>query len=321
LKVFPNLDKAFLDIVTPNLAGDPMKPGVLWTNRSQRQLARKLRERGFHVSVKVIRRLLHKHRFGRRKALKTRPLKKHPDRNRQFEIIGNYRAIYQASDNPIISVDTKKKELLGNFFRGGQAYTQTIVETLDHDYPSHADGVLYPHGLYDLKRNHGHLNVGTSHDTSAFACDSLAFWWETHGRPNFPKATSLLLLCDGGGSNASSRNIFKHYLQRLADRIGLEIRVCHYPPYESKYNPIEHRFFPYVTQACAGVIFTNTDIAINAMSQATTSKGLTTTVHLLDGVYEKGERAPKDFKKTSRIVFDKELPKYNYCAVPAKQGS
>ncbi len=321
MTLFPGLDKTFLEIVTPNLAGDPMKPGVLWTNLSLRKLAKKLADRGFHVSVKVVRRLLDKHRFGRRKAHKTRPLKKHPDRNRQFEIIATYRSHYQASDNPILSIDTKKKELIGNFFREGKAYTQTIVETLDHDYPSHAEGVIYPHGLYDVKRNHGHLNVGISRDTSTFACDSIAYWWETCGRVHFPTATAMLLFCDGGGSNASSRNIFKWRLQQLADRIGLEIRVCHYPPYESKYNPIEHRFFPYVTRACAGVIFTSIEIALKAMSEAETSKGLTTTVHLLEGTYEKGEKAPKDFKKTSRIQFDEELPKYNYRAIPSKHRS
>ena len=298
-----------------------MRAGVLWTNLSLRRLRQALATRGFRVSVKVVTQLLAKHRLGRRKALKKRALKHHPQQDRQFQIIAHYRQLYEAMGHPILSIDTKKKELIGRFFREGQAYTQKVVETLDHDFPSLADGVVYPHGLYDLQRNHGHLNIGTSHDTSAFACDSLAYWWEHFGRSHYPHATSVLLLCDGGGSNAANRYVFKYGLEKLAERIGLVIRVCHYPPYESKYNPIEHRFFPHVTRACAGVIFDTVETALNAMAEASTTTGLTTTVHRLEGDYPTGEKAPKNYKKTMRIVFDEELRAWNYCAIPLKQGS
>jgi Rhodopirellula transposase DDE domain len=251
-----------------------MRAGVLWTNLSLRRLRQALAARGFRVSVKVVTQLLARHQLGRRKALKKRSLKHHPQQDRQFQIITHYRQLYEAAGNPILSIDTKKKELLGNLFREGHAYTQKVVETLDHDFPSLASGVLYPHGLYDLQRNHGHLNVGTSHDTSAFACDSLAYWWEHFGQSNYPRANSLLLLCDGGGSNAANRYIFKYGLERLAERLSLEIRVCHYPPYESKYNPIEHRFFPHVTRACGGVIFETVETALGAMAAASTTTGL-----------------------------------------------
>jgi hypothetical protein len=319
--LFPDLDAAFLDIVRPHTAGDPMRQGVLWTNLSLRRLAKELAARGFRVSVEVVSQLLDKHQLGRRKALKKRSQKHHPQRDRQFQIIAHYRSLYERSANPILSIDTKKKELLGNLFRTGHLYTQRIVETLDHDYPSLASGVVYPHGLYDVQRNHGHLNVGTSHDTSQFACDSIAYWCE-HFRPSlYPHATSLLALCDGGGSNAANRYVFKYALEKLADQIGLEIRVCHYPPYESKYNPIEHRFFPHVTRACDGIIFHNVETALEAMANATTTKGLTTTVHLLSGDYRTGEKAPDNYKKTMQIVFDEELPKWNYRAIPSKTGS
>jgi hypothetical protein len=319
--LFPDLDAAFVDIVRPHTAGDPMRAGVLWTNLSLRRLAKALVTRGFRVSVKVVTRLLDRHHLGRRKALKKRSLKHHPQQDRQFHIIASYRRLYEQAGNPILSIDTKKKELIGNFFRAGHAYTQKIVETIDHDFPSLASGVIYPHGLYDLQRNHGHLNVGISHDTSAFACDSIAYWWDTFGRSHYPRTTSLLLLCDGGGSNASNRYLFKYGLEKLAERIGREIRVCHYPPYESKYNPIEHRFFPHVTRACDGVIFDAVETALEKMAQASTTTGLTTTVHLLTGDYKTGEQAPKHYKKTMRIVFDEELPAWNYRAVPTKQGS
>jgi hypothetical protein len=298
-----------------------MREGVLWTNLSLRGLAKKLAARGFRVSVTVVTQLLEKHQMGRRKALKKRAFKHHPQQNRQFQIIDHYRRLYENAGNPILSIDTKKKELIGNFFREGHTYTQKVVETNDHDFPSLASGVIHPHGLYDLQRNHGHINVGTSHDTSTFACDSIAYWWDHFGRANYPHATSLLLLCDGGGSNAANRYIFKYCLEKLADRIGLEIRVCHYPPYESKFNPIEHQFFPHVTRACVGVIFNTVQTAMGAMAEATTTTGLTTTVHLLDGKYKTGEKAPKNYKKSMRIVFDKELPKWNYRAIPTKQGS
>lgn len=181
--------------------------------------------------------------------------------------------------------------------------------------------MVHPHGIYDLKQNHGHLNLGLSHDTSRFACDSIAHWWESRGRALYPKADSILLLCDGGGSNAANRYVFKYHLERLADRIGLEIRVAHYPPYTSKYNPIEHRFFPHVTRACQGVLFTTLDTAVAKMAETRTATGLRSTVHVLPGDYPIGEKAPKNYKQTMRIVFDDDLPAWNYRAKPMKPGS
>jgi DDE family transposase len=298
-----------------------MQLGVLWTNLSQRQLAAQLKQRDFHVSVTVVRQLLRRHHLGRRQARKTRALKRHRHRDRQFQIIARWRAAYENSGNPILSIDTKKKEFIGDLYRDGHAYTNHTVAALDHDFPSAARGVVYPHGLYDVQRNQGHINLGVSHDTSRFACDSIASWWETIGQPHYPQATSILLLCDGGGSNAANRYVFKHGLQQLANRLGLEIRVAHYPPYTSKYNPIEHRFFPHVTRACQGVLFTSIDLAVEKMGKASTSTGLRTTVQLLQGDYPTGEKAPKNYKKTMAIVFDDELPAWNYRAVPQKPGS
>jgi Rhodopirellula transposase DDE domain len=321
LSLFPDLDAAFLDMVRPYTAGDPMKAGVLWTNLSLRRLAAELTQRGFHVSVPVVVQLLHKHRLGRRKALKKRSFKHHPHSDRQFQNIARLRALYEQAGNPIFSVDTKKKELIGDLFRPGHAYTQETIETLDHDFPSYATGVIHPHCIYDIQRNHGHINLGVSHDTSEFACDSVAFAWQHYGCVHYPQATSVLLLCDGGGSNAANRYVFKYALENLANRIGLEIRVAHYPPYKSKFNPVEHRFLPHITRACQGVIFISVETALEKMAQTTTSQGLTTSVHLLDGKYPTGQKAPKNYKKTMRIVFDDDLPAWNYRAVPTKEGS
>lgn len=310
-----------MDIVDPHTAGDPDEDGVLWTNLSRPKIAEELLRRGFRVSVTVVSELLDRHRLGRRKACKTLPLGRHVQRDRQFQTIANYRSLFLQSPDPIVSMDTKHKEFLGLLFRQGRLYTQKAKKALDHDFPSAALGVIYPHGFYDLKRNVGHLNLGLSHDTSRFACDSLGLWWQTHGQPAYPNARQLLLLCDGGGSNASNRYVFKYHLERLANRIGLEIRVAHYPPNCSKYNPIEHRFFPHVTRACQGLLLASTEVTSQAMARTSTKQGLKTTVHVLAGDYPLKEGYPEDYPKAMKIRFDEELPTWNYRAIPGKCDS
>lgn len=298
-----------------------MREGVRWTNYSLRRITRELRQRGFPVSVWVVRQLLRRNRLGRRKARKNQTIKRHRDRDRQFQIIRQLREAYEGSLNPIISMDTKKKELLGRFFREGAAYTDRPESAWDHDFPSLATGVVFPHGLYDCERNIGHLNLGVSHDTSEFACDSLVWWWDKYGRFAYPRATSILLLCDGGGSNASSRYVFKYWLERAANRIDKEIRIAHYPPYTSKYNPIEHLLFPHVTRACQGVIFQSVEMVREKMAQTQTQRGLKTTVDILPGDYKTSVKAPDNYKKTMQIVFDEELPTWNYRAIPKPEMS
>jgi hypothetical protein len=317
LSLFPELDHAFLNVVDASTAGDPDQDGVLWTNLSRSRIADELLGLGFRVSVTVVDQLLKRHRLGRRKARKTLPLGEHACRNRQFEIIAKYREDFMASPDPIISVDTKHKEFLGLLFRAGRLYAQQAKKALDHDFPSSAIGVIYPHGFYDIKRNVGHLNLGLSHDTSRFACDSIASWWETFGRPVYRDARRILLLMDGGGSNASNRYVFKYHLEQLANRLGLEIRVAHYPSYCSKYNPIEHRLFPHVTRACLGLLLTTLEVAVAAMSRTSTKKGLTTTVHVLAGDYPLKEGYPEDYRENMKIRFDEELPAWNYRAIPS----
>ena len=304
-------------VVKDYTAGDPMRPDVKWTNLTLGQIAERLAEAGTPVSVTVVKQLLRKHRYLKRKARKSRSMGQHADRNRQFENIARLKQEYLETDNPILSIDTKKKELVGNFYREGRLSTQKTIETFDHDFPSAASGVIIPHGLYDVKRNDGHVNLGTSHDTSEFACDSIEWWWESRGRTLYPRATSILLLCDGGGSNSANQYLFKEDLQRLVDRIGIEIRVAHYPPYASKYNPIEHRLFPHLTRACQGVIFHTVGLVKGLMEKAKTSTGLEVTVDILDKVYQTGRKYAADFKETMKIVFDEVLPKWNYRAIPS----
>jgi hypothetical protein len=313
----PHLEENFLRAVKDYTAGDPMRSDVKWTNLTLDQIAERLAEAGTPVSVSVVKQLLRKHHYIKRKARKALTMGQHADRNRQFENIARLKREYLETGNPILSIDTKKKELVGNFYREGRLYAQETIETFDHDFPSAASGVIIPHGLYDVKRNDGHVNLGTSHDTSEFACDSIERWWESRGRPLYPRATSMLLLCDGGGSNSASQYLFKEDLQRLVDRIGIEIRVAHYPPYTSKYNPIEHRLFPHLTRACQGVIFESVDLVKWLMERAKTSTGLRVTVDILDKVYQTGRKYAEGFKENMRIVFDEILPKWNYRAIPS----
>ena len=299
-------------------AGDPMREGVLWTNLSRREISRRLAELGTPASRHTVRNLLKKQGLGQRKVRKKKTLGTHPDRDAQFRNIARIKAEYQTAGDPVISMDTKKQELIGNFAREGYTHTQAPVDVLDHDFPSAGTGKLIPHGIYDRVRNEGYVHLNTSHDTSEFCCDSIALWWERHGHRHYPDARRLLLLCDGGGSNAANRHVFKENLQALSDRLGLEIRVAHYPPYCSKHNPIEHRLFPHLTRACQGVVFHTVAIAKQFMEKAKTSQGLKVTVDILTGVYETGRTCAADFLKTMKIVFDGYLPRWNYRAIPQK---
>lgn len=195
-------------------------------------------------------------------------------------------------------------------------YTQEEVQVYDHDWPTLATGIAIPHGLYDLSRNEGYIQIGTSHDTGAFACDSVRYWWEHHGSNHYSNADSILLLCDGGGSNNARHYLFKQDLQALANDIGIEIRMAHYPPYTSKYNPIEHRLFPHITRACKGVIFDKVETVQALIAEAKTKKGLTVFSTILEGVYETGRKVTQEFKETMEIIFDEYLPQWNYTAVP-----
>ncbi len=196
-------------------------------------------------------------------------------------------------------------------------YTQDkAIEVFDHDWKSLATGVVIPHGLYDLKLNTGYLHLGTSHDTGEFACDAIRDWWLEHGQHHYPTATSILLLCDGGGSNSSRQYLFKQDLQRLVNELNLEIRIAHYPPYTSKYNPIEHRLFPHLTRVCQGVIFESVEIVKDLMEKAKTQTGLSVFVSIMDNFYQTGRKVTEEFKQTMEIVFDEYLPKWNYTAKP-----
>src|SRR5947209_3939153 len=272
---------------------------------------------GSRVGRDVVSQLLRKHGYRRRKAQKKTTMgPRHPDRNAQFENIARLKKKYRKHGLPVVSMDTKKKELMGNFYRDGVIDTQETIATNDHDFGSAGVGTVIPHGIYDVGRNQGYVHLNTSHDTSELACDSLAAWWEDHGRAAYPRAKKVLVLCDGGGSDSASRYVFKEDLQKLANRLGIEIRVAHYPPYCSKYNQIEHRLFPHVTRACRGVVFRTLETARHYMAKTETTTGLKVEVSILGKVYATGRKCAEGFKETMKIVFDRFLPKWNYRAIP-----
>lgn len=268
------------------------------------------------MSDETIRRWMDDERLRLRKIGKVLAGGSSPDRDTQFVRIAELIHEYEAAGNPYFSVDSKAKEHLGRLFRAGRVRSSTAFRAFDHDFPSWADGVIIPHGIYDRVRNCGHINIGLSHDTSEFACDSLLWYWNRIGKQCYGDATSMLLLCDCGGSNAANTYIFKHDLQTVADTIGLEIRVAHYPSYCSKYNPIERRLFPHITRACTGMLFDTLETVVELIRKTTTSTGLRTTVNVIRRLYETGRNATEEMKSNLKIVFDDLLPKWNYRATP-----
>lgn len=293
-----------------------MRADVKWTNLSRRQISRRLAKLGTPASKNIVSRLLWEHGYRRRKPQKKRTMGQHADRNAQFEKIAQHKEEYVAAGQPVISIDTKKKEMLGSFHRDGvtDAIDPTIVN--DHDFASASHGNVIPHGIYDVAQNQASVHLNSSKDTSQLACDSIELWWQEQGRLDYPKATQLLVLCDGGGSNSSSHYIFKEDLQALSNRLGKEIRMAHYPPYTSKYNPIEHRVFPHVARACKGVPFESIETAKHYIEKTETTTGLKVVVRIMEKVYQTGRKYAKDFKKTMTIKFDDHFPKWNYTAIP-----
>jgi hypothetical protein len=312
----PQLRENLKSVLNVRTAGDPDDAEALWTDLSPRSIAEAVTDLGTPVSPGVVREWLEAEGLALHKIEKTIAGGQSPDRNAQFERIAQLKAEYLAAGNPVFSIDTKAKEHLGQLYRAGRVRTQRTFQAFDHDFPSWADGVIIPHGIYDVARNRGHLNLGLSHDTSAFACDSFRWYWNRIGKQCYPHATSLLWLCDCGGSNSATQYLFKQDLQHLVNELGVEIRIAHYPSYCSKYNPIERRFFPHVGRACQGLLFDVLDNVVRMMRKASTTTGLKTTVNVIRRVYETGRKVSRGFKQSLPVLFDKLLPRWNYRAVP-----
>jgi hypothetical protein len=241
-------------------------------------------------------------------------------RNQQFENIAQLRSRYALLKWPALSVDTKKKEFLGGLYRDGKLYTHDgkPLKRFDHDFPHLAEGKVVPHGIYDLEDNSGFVTVGTSAETPAFVVECIGRWWNFRGRFDYPKCGRVLLLMDCGGANSSRGVQFKHDLLKLAARTGLTFTIAHFPPYCSKWNPIEHRLFPHVTRSLQGVYLESPEMVSHRIAQnATTETGLITRSYVLDKKFEKGVKETVPLPDGYPLVRSKELPEWNYTCYPS----
>jgi hypothetical protein len=304
-------------VIDTYTAGDPMQEGVRWTNLTRSEIAAGMGKAGFPVSVTIVDRLLDAFGFRRRKPQKVKTMAEAANRDAQFKKIARLKADFRRAGQPVLSMDTKSREILGEYARSGRVLSTAPLAAWDHDFPNRRLGVVIPHGLFDLARNEGFMHLGGSHDTSVFAADALWDWWKKHGRRRYPSATKLLLLCDCGGSNGSRRLLFKQELQDVAEAAGLKIRVAHYPSHCSKYNPIEHRLFPHLTRVSQGVFLQSAEMLRDLMRKATTSAGLRVFATVVDRVYHLGIQAADDFINDMHVRFDRLLPDWNYVLLPS----
>src|SRR6266852_7854923 len=304
------------DTIKDRIAGDPMRQDVVWTDLTPQEISKSLQAQAVCAGPRIVRRILDGLGLARRQMLKVLPGGDSPHRREPFRHLAHPIQEFLEAGNPVLSIDTKKKECLGTLYRNGKVYCQQALKAFDHDFPSLARGVIIPHGIYDLARNQGWIHVGLSRDTTAFACDSLRLLWHSDGRRLYPHASAILLLCDGGGSNSCHKHLFKEDLQELVNDLKVPIRVAHYPAYCSKFNPIERRLFSHVTRACQGVLFDSLHTVMGLIQKTKTQQGLSVTVRVLDKLYEGGRTVSEAFKKNMPIVFDKLLPRWNYWALP-----
>jgi hypothetical protein len=304
-------------LVAPETAGDPMG-AAKWLRGSLRQVSRRLGELGRHVSHQTVGRLLESLDYGLHQNAKRREAgEDHPDRAAQFAHLAAQRQAAQEAGVPVISVDTKKKELIGNFKNAGRTWGKAPEAVNVHDFPSDAACRAVPYGIYDLARNRGYVCVGSSGDTPAFAVDAIARWWQDEGRVAYPETDRLLLLADGGGSNGYRPRAWKQQLQiAFCDRFGLTVEVCHYPTGCSKWNPIEHRLFSHISLNWAGRPLRTMDTMLAYLRGTTTQAGLTVQAVRLEGQYPQGQKVSQATMEQLNLEPHAICPRWNYCIRP-----
>jgi len=287
----PQLLVALDRLIDPDTRGDPESP-LRWVCKSTRTLAGQLRRQRHPVSHVTVARLLHAQHYSLQGNRKTEEGADHPDRDAQFRHINAVVKRALAAGAPVISVDTKKKELLGNYHNGGHQWRPAWhpVTVNGHDFPAPTVPRAYPYGIYDIGRNAGFVNVGTDHDTGAFAVASIRGWWRAEGRRLYPHATELIITADAGGSNGPRLRLWKVELQKLADATGLSLSVCHFPPGTSKWNKVEHRLFSFISSNWRGEPLRDYETIVNLIARTTTATGLTVTCRLDRRKYKTGRR-------------------------------
>jgi transposase len=312
-----SLDEDLEGLVEPVTRGDPESP-LRWTCKSVRTLAAELKRQGHQVSYQLVSALLHELGYSLQANRKTREGGKHLDRNAQFEQINAQTALFLAQGEPVISVDAKKKELVGDFKNaGGDWHPEGEPEQVRvYDFPIPGLGRATPYGIYDLEHKSGWVNVGIDHDTAAFAVESIRQWWNEAGQPRYPEAKRVLISADGGGSNGSRVRLWKWELQQLADEIGRAITVCHLPPGTSKWNKIEHRLFAWISQNWRGKPLVDYAVIVKLIAATTTEAGLTGECHLDTNTYPTGRKVSDEEMSTLFIIADAFHGEWNYTLFP-----
>ena len=301
-------------IIAQDTAGSPVDPTIRWTNRSVADLADELQDQGFQICVDALRRILFEEMgLSRRQAFKDEAARVYEHRDEQFQYIAQLRAEYERHEWPVLSIDTKKKEILGNFHHPGRAITDGRVRVQDHDFVT-AKQRLVPYGVYDPVRNEGFMYLAQGAETSELACDAVWSWWQRMGRRHYCYAPRMLLLCDCGGSNGNRRHVFKEELCYLARDMMCDIRVAHYPPGCSKYNPIEHRLFCHVSRTLQAVVLKTIQVAKHFIGRTKTALGLHVVAEIARRMYQKGLKASHAFLDNNPIQYDELLPDLNYTA-------
>ena len=293
-------------------AGSPTQPNLYWIHLKPKEIAALyFTQYGVSFSNGFIKRELLALGYKYRKIRKTLATGVYENRDAQFQIIFNF-VLIMSLKSPILSIDCKKKELLGTLYRDGKSYSQGDKEAYDHDYSHLGEGKVIPHGIYDFQKNIGFITIGTSSETAAFIVDNLRWWWTEFGINDYPDARNLLLLCDAGGGNSYRHHAFKKELQEFAKEIGVDIIVAHYPPYASKWNPIEHRLFCHVHQAMSGQMFTSYEFVKTLIEKTTTVQGLKVVVRIHIKEYQTGIKTLKEEVDENRIQRHPTIPKLSY---------
>ena len=312
--------RALEELLEDVTAGDPMSK-LKWTHKSLRKICRVLRRQGFRIGRGTIARLLREQQFLLRTNRKCLAGTHHPDRNRQFRYLAQQRRRFLKKGWPVLSVDAKKKERVGNFKNPGRSYRCKSRAVLDHDYRKDAVGVGIPYGIYDECRNAGYVVIGTSHETAAFAVAALRRWWLRVGRYVYPEAKRLLIEADGGGGNGSRRWDWKVELQQLADELGIVICVSHYPPGASKWNGIEHRMFSLISENWAGEPLVSYETMLKYIRRTRSNRGFHCKACLDEKAYALKVKTSEEQKASVNLKRRKVLPKWNYVIRPHRTPS
>jgi hypothetical protein len=316
-EIDPGLQQALEKLLDPVTRGHPESP-LRWTCKSTANLAEELTRRNHPVSDRTVAAMLKEAGYSLQANRKTREGSSHPDRNAQFEHIGRQVILCQRQGQPVVSVDTKKKELVGEFKNAGQEWRLhgQPAEVNVHDFPDKKLGKAIPYGVYDLASNEGWVSVGIDHDTAQFATASIRRWWQEMGCRRFPKARQLMITADGGGSNSSRNRLWKVELQKLANDLGLMLQVCHFPPGTSKWNKIEHRLFCFITKNWRGRPLTSYQVIVNLIGKTTTKAGLKVRAALDNNRYETGMKITDEQLARVNCVGEKFHGEWNYTIRP-----